>query len=151
KRPTHAGQRIHEHHDVGSIFDLALAAFDHDLGEVQMFFDRIVVAGGVDDAGDVAFHVGDFFGAFVDQEKDQLDVGVVGMDAARDVLQEDGLTGARRSDDQTALAETDGGEDVDHAGGEFGGVVFELEDRGGVQGGGIIQGNFTDPFIGRSA
>ena len=64
----------------------------------------------------------------------KLDVGIIGVDALGDVLQQDRLAGARRGDDQAALAEADGGEDVDHARGDLGGVVLELDHRAGGRG-----------------
>ena len=62
----------------------------------------VVVGRSVDHAGDISPHVGDFFGAFVDQQQDQVRVGIVGGDAAGNVLEEDRLAGARRGDDQAA-------------------------------------------------
>src|SRR5205807_1823357 len=69
------------------------------------------------------------------------------MDAAGDVLQQDGLAAPRRRDDQPALTEPDGGEDIDDAGGQLDRVVLELEHRLGVEGGGIVKGDLLDIFV----
>ncbi len=62
-----------------------------------------------------ALHVGDFFRTLVDQEDDQVALGMVLGDRLRDVLQQHGLAGARRRDDQRALALADRRDDVDDA------------------------------------
>ena len=54
-----------------------------------------VERGGDDLALDRAPHVGDFFGALVDQQHHQLDVGVVGLDGVGDLLEDGGLAGLR--------------------------------------------------------
>ena len=64
-----------------------------------------------------ALHVGDFFRALVDQQNDQEALGVVGGDRLGDVLQQDRLAGARRRDDQGALALAERRDDVDDAAG----------------------------------
>ena len=89
--------------------------------------------------GHVALHVGHFLRPLVDQQQDQLDVGIVGVDAAGDVLHQDRLAGARRGDDQPALAEADRGEDVDDARGQLGRVVLELDHRLGVERGRVVE------------
>ena len=48
-------------------------------------------------------------------------------DGASDILQENGLTGTRRSEDDTALAFTDRGEQVHDAGAVFRFVPFEVD------------------------
>ena len=53
------------------------------------------------------------------------------------------LPGARRGDDQSALAEADRGEDVDDAGGQLGRVVLELDHRLGIERGGVVERRFS--------
>ena len=60
-----------------------------------------------------ALHVRHFLRALVDQQHDQVALGVVGGDRLGDVLQEHRLTGAGRGDDQRALALSDRRDDVD--------------------------------------
>jgi hypothetical protein len=54
-------------------------------------------------------------GPLVDQQHDQVALGVIGRDRVRDVLQQHGLAGARRRDDERALAFADRRDDVDDA------------------------------------
>ena len=54
-------------------------------------------------------------GPLVDQQHDQIALGMVGGDGVRDVLQQHGLAGARRRHDQRALALADRRDDVDDA------------------------------------
>ena len=104
-----------------------------------MLVDGVVIGGSVDRSGNVPLHVGDFFGAFVDEEQDELRGGMVGVNALGDVLHQDRLAGSRWGDDQSALAEADGGENIDGAGGQLGGAVLELDHRLRIEGGGIIE------------
>ena len=62
-----------------------------------------------------ALHVGDFLGTFVDEEDDQVALGVIFSDRLRDVLQQHGFAGTRRRNDQRALALADRRDDVDDA------------------------------------
>ena len=63
----------------------------------------------------VRCHVGDFFGALVDEQDDQGDLGVIDGDGIGDGLQHHGFAGARRGDDQAALALADGAEKIEDA------------------------------------
>src|SRR5690606_14733629 len=83
-----------------------------------------------------ALHLGHFLRALVDQQDDQVALGVVAGDVAGDVLQHDGLARFRRGDDQAALALADRCAEVDHAAGEvLGGAVagFHLQALVGEQ------------------
>src|SRR3546814_4471240 len=57
----------------------------------------------------------DFLGTLIDEEDDQIDLGVVVGDRFGDVLQQHRLAGARRCDDQRALALALRADEVDHA------------------------------------
>ena len=77
---------------------------------------RGLVEGGVDHvAADGALHVGHFLGALVDEQHDELDLGVVVRDGVGDLLQQRGFAGLGLGDDHAALALADGREYVDHA------------------------------------
>jgi hypothetical protein len=70
-------------------------------------------------------HVGDFLGPLVDEQHDQVHLGMILRDAVRDVLEQHRLAGARRRDDEAALAFADGHHQVEHAGREV--VALGLE------------------------
>ena len=65
-----------------------------------------------------ALHLGHFLRALVDQQHDQVALGVVVRDGVGDVLQHHGLAGLGRRDDQAALALADGRDQVDDAAGD---------------------------------
>src|SRR3546814_5134994 len=56
-----------------------------------------------------------FLGPFVDQQDDQIDLGMVVGDRLGDILQQHGLTRTRRRDDQRALALALRADEVDDA------------------------------------
>ena len=62
---------------------------------------------------DGAAHVGDLFGPLVDEQHDQLDLGVVALDRRGDRLHDRGLAGLRRRHDDAALALADRRDQVD--------------------------------------
>ena len=74
---------------------------------------------------DRPLHVGDLFGPLVDEQHDQVHLGMVLGDAVGDVLQQHRLAGARRRDDQAALTLADGHHQVEDAGRQV--VAFGLE------------------------
>ena len=96
-------------------------------------------------------HVGHFLGPLVDQQHDQLDVGIVGGDAQADVLQEDRLAGARRGDDQGPLAFAQRRQQVHHAGGQRLGADFQLQPVLGVDGRQLVEGLDVLVVVGRHA
>ena len=76
------------------------------------------VEGRSDDLGiDVTLHVGDLLGAFVDEEHDDVCLGIVLADGRGNLLQDDGLTSLWRSDDHGTLAFSDGGKHIDDTAG----------------------------------
>ena len=97
------------------MLDQALGLLDHHLGDLHVARGRLVEGRGHHLALDRALHVGDFLGPLVDQQHDQVALGMIGRDGVRDVLQQHGLAGARRRHDQRALALADRRHDVDDA------------------------------------
>ncbi len=96
------------------MLDEALCLFDDHFSDLHVAVGGLVEGRGDHLALHAALHVGDFLGSFVDQQDDQEYLGVVIGDRLGDVLQQHGLTGARRGDDQGALALALRGDDVDH-------------------------------------
>ena len=76
---------------------------------------------------DRALHVGDLFGALVDEHDHEVDLGVVGRDRVGDLLQHDRLAGLGRRDDEAALALADRGDEVDDALRELLGLGLEAQ------------------------
>jgi hypothetical protein len=83
--------------------------------------------------GAVALEVGDFLGTLVDEQHDDLDVGVVLGDRLGHLLHQHGLARAGRGDDQHALALADRGHQVDDAALDLVGRGLEDETLLGVQ------------------
>ena len=80
---------------------------------------RRLVKGRADDfAMNGALHVCDFFRALIYEQDDERDFRVVAGDRVGDVLQQHGLAGARRRDDQGALPLADRRHQVEDAPGE---------------------------------
>ena len=101
---------------------------DHHLRHLHVPRRRFVEGRGNDLAFDRALHVGDFFGPLVDQQNDQVALGMIGRDRVGDILQQNRLTGPRRRHDQAALAFAERRYDVDHARRQvLDGRVFDFE------------------------
>ena len=96
------------------MLDQALGLLDHHLGNLDVARSGLVERRGNDLAVDRALHVGHLFRPLVDQQDDQNHFGIVVGDRASDVLQEHGLAGARRRNDQCPLALAERSDDVDH-------------------------------------
>jgi len=77
-----------------------------------------VVASTFDEPATRAGHLGHFFGALVDEQDDQRDVGMVARDGVCDVLHHDGLAALGAGDQQAALSLADRRDDVDDPAGD---------------------------------
>jgi hypothetical protein len=95
------------------VLDQALGLLDHHLRHLDVAHRRLVEGGGDHLALHRALHVGDLLGPLVDQQHDEVAFRVIRRDRLRDVLHQHGLAGARRGDDEAALALADRGDDVD--------------------------------------
>ncbi len=101
-----------------------------------------LVEGGRDHlATHVALHVRHFLGALVDQKDNEDNLRVILGHRVGDVLQQDGLARLGRGDNQTALTEPDGVEEVDDAGGHLRAVVLQHQLPGRVEGGQVVEEN----------
>jgi hypothetical protein len=76
---------------------------DHHFGDLDVALRRFVEGRRDHLSAHRALHVGHLFGPLVDEQHDQVDLGMVLGDAVGDVLQQHRLAGARRRDDQAAL------------------------------------------------
>ena len=130
------GDGVEQYHDILLLFHEAFGLFEHHGGHAGVVVRRFIegrcyhfgaqVRIGFDQFADNFTHFGHFFRSFVNQKHHDDNFGVVLGNRAGHVLQKNRLTGARRSEDNTALALTDGGEQVHHAGAQFFGIPFEL-------------------------
>ena len=64
-----------------------------------------------------SFEISDFFRALIDQKNNQLHLRVIFCDRVGDVMEQCRFAGARRRDDQTALAHAERRHQVHDAGG----------------------------------
>jgi hypothetical protein len=110
-----ARDRVEQDDDVLLVLDEALGLLDHHLGHLHVALRRLVEGRADHLAAHRALHVGDLFGPLVDEQHDEVDLGVVLRDAVGDVLQQHRLARARRRDDEAALALADGRHQVEHA------------------------------------
>ena len=77
-----------------------------------------IKGGGHDLALDGALHIGDLFGALVDEQADEVHLGIVNRDRLADLLEDRGLASLGRRHDQATLALADRRHDVDGATGD---------------------------------
>lgn len=129
-----AGEGVHEEDYVPACFHLAFGVFDSEFGNGDVVFWLFVIGAGKDVSRDDAAHIGDFFGALVHEEHNDVAIRMVGVDTEGDVPQEDGFACAGRGHDEAALAFADGAEDVEDAGGH-GARVLKIEPSVGGDGG----------------
>jgi hypothetical protein len=104
-----------------------LGLLDHHLGHLHVALRRLVEGGRHHLAAHRALHVGDFFRPLVDEQHDQIDLGVVPGDAVGDVLQQHRLAGARRRHDQAALPLADRRQEVHDAARQVVAVGLEIQ------------------------
>ena len=78
---------------------------------------RLVEGRTEDVAVEGASKVGDFLRALVHEQEHEVDIGVVGADGKGQTLEHHGLSDARRGDNQASLPHSEGGNQIDRAGG----------------------------------
>ena len=143
--PGQPGDRVEKDDDIATVFDEPLGFFDHHIGHLDVPVGRFIEGRGDDLGFDVFLHVGDFFGALVDQEDDQDHLGVVLVDRVGELLHQDGLTSLRLGDDQAALALADGRQEVDHPHRDVALFAFEPDPRVRIARLQVVEG---DPVLG---
>ena len=113
---------------VALVLDQALRLLDHHLGDLDVAHGGLVEGRAHHLALHRAGHVGHFLGPLVDQQHDEIDLGMVLGDGVGDVLHHHRLAGARRRDDDRALTLAERRDQVDDPGGQILlGRVVELE------------------------
>ena len=134
-----ARDRVEQDHDVAAGLDLPLGDLERHLGHVRVVLGRLVEGRGDDLALDAATHVGDFLRPLADERDHQEDLGVVGADAVRDLLEQHRLAGLRRADDERTLALAERVHEVDQPLAEVLRVGLEVDQLVGVDRGEVVE------------
>ena len=110
------------------VLDHALGLLDDHLGHLYVALGRLV-KGGTDHLGGPAGagHIGDLLRALVDQQDEQVHLGIVLDDGVGQILHQHRLAGTRRRDNQAARALAYRADQVHHAGGIFLRIILEEE------------------------
>ena len=110
-----AGDGVEQDGDIAASLDQALGPLQRHLGHLGVIFDRLIERRRDDLPFNRAAHVGHLFRPLADQTDHEVHIRVVGGDAVGDRLQEHGLAGFRRRDDQPALTPSDRRDEVQQA------------------------------------
>jgi hypothetical protein len=98
----------------------ALGPLVDELRHPDVVLGRLIKGAGDDLGPRYAFpEVRDLLGPLVNEEDDDLDVGLVLEDGVGDLLEEGGLPGLGRGHDEPPLSPADGGQEVYHPGGKL--------------------------------
>src|SRR5471032_2293788 len=146
--PRQARNGIEQNHHVALMLHQALGLLDDHLGHLHVARGRLVEGGTNHFAAHAALHVGDFFGALVDQQHDQRYLGMIGGDRIGDVLQQHRLAGAWRRNDQPALTLADGRQQVHHAARIIVAHGLKLQPLMGIQRRQVVEENLVARFLG---
>ena len=111
----HTRDGVEQHHDVAAHLDQALDTVEHQFGDLHVVLARLVERAGDHGADDRTLHVGDFLRALVDEQHEEVHLGVVGGDRVGELLEDGGLAGLGRRGDEAALALADGAQQVHDA------------------------------------
>ncbi len=137
--PRQSGDGIEEDDDVTLVLDKTLGFFDDHLRHLHVPCRRFVKSGGDHFAVNRTLHIGHFFRTLIDEQNDKIDLGMIGGDRVGDILQEHGLAGPRRRDDETALALTDRRGNIHHPHRQIVRRTFQIEALLRVQGGEVVK------------
>ena len=133
-------------------FGETLGLLEDDVGNLHMFRGGLVEGGGHDLGIHATLHVGHLLGTLVDEQDDQVDLGVVGGDGVGHVFQQDGLTGLGLCHDEAALSLADRGEEVHDAGRDGAALVpRDVELLVGEERREIVEGDAVAHFLGLAA
>ena len=100
------------------MFDKALGLFNHHLRDLHMAGRWFVKRRTDHFALHRPLHVGHFLRALVDEQNDEVALRMIGGHRVGDILQENGLAGPRRRNDQTTLSLAQRRHNIDHPGRE---------------------------------
>src|ERR1039458_6048254 len=147
--PRQARDGIKQDDNVAFVFDQPLSLLDHHFRNLHVAGSGLVEGRGNALALDGALHVGDFFRALVDQQHHQHDFRVIRSNRIRHVLQQHGLAGARRRDDQPALSLAERGKQVHDARADILAHGFELQPLLRLERRQVVEQNLVARLVGR--
>ncbi len=149
--PSQACDRVEEDQHVGAVLDHAFGLLEDHLRHLDVPGGRLI-EGRTDDLAilplDLPLHVGDFFRTLVDQEHEDIQIGIVVQRGLGHLLHEDRLAGARRTDDQPALPESHRHDHVDDARFDIGRRVLHHHTLIGVQGRQVVEEDLARQQVG---
>ena len=146
---SQAGDRIEQDHHVALVLDQALGLGDHHIGNLDVST-RGFVEGRRNHLGLYrAPHVGHFLGALVDQQHDEIRLGMILGDRIGDVLENHRLACLGRRGDERTLSLPDRSDQVDDARGHTAGLGFENEFFFGVERRQVVEQDLVLGVLGR--
>ena len=113
---SQAGDGVEQDDNIAFVLDQALGLLNDHLGDLDVAGGGLVESGGDDLALHRALHIRNLFRALVDQQHHQDHFRMISGDRISHVLQEHGLAGTRRRNDQTTLSFAEWGKEIHHAG-----------------------------------
>src|SRR5262249_13746605 len=111
-----ASDGVEQNEYVFACFNHTSATFNHEARESNVSLQILVVRRSDDLRLHRTLEVGDFVGALGDEQHEDVNFRMVLGDSVGDLLQDGGLAGARRSDDEATGALPQRRDHVDHAG-----------------------------------
>ncbi len=146
-----AGDRVQQHKYVFACLDHAPATLDHEAREPHVRLQVLIVGRGDHLGLDRPLEVGDFLGAFVNEQHHHVDLGVVGGDGVGYLLEDRGFAGAGRGYDQAAGAFAQGRDHINDSSLDKVGAGFQLELLDRVNGSEILEADGLGVVIERHA
>src|SRR5690606_13680747 len=139
---SQTGDGVEQNDHVFLVLNQALGLLDDHFSDLNVTARRLVEGRCDHFAAHGALHFGHFFRTLVDQQNDQVALGVVACNVRGDVLQHQGFTGLRRCHQQTALTFADRGAQINDPRHQvFGGAIagFHLQTIIREQGGEVFE------------
>ena len=113
------GDAVQQDDDVLLRLDEALRLFEYHVRYLNVTLGRLIKRGTDNFGAYGALHICNFLRALIDEQNDQLHLGVIANDTIGHFLEENRLTGFGRRDDHPALSLANGGQEIHDAHGVF--------------------------------
>ena len=116
-------------------FDHTFGLLDHHFGDLNVAAGRLVKSTRHDFAMGplhLTFHVGHFFGPLVNEQHDDIDIGMVDEDRLGHLLQQDRLPRLGWRNNESPLAESDRRDHVDDPSTQLGGIGRQTDPLRGM-------------------